>query len=213
MYKPESRAVVGPFLLLAGFLAVLGAGCGSSHQLMNMWKDPEYPRRPLTKVLVVTMKRDDAVRRLWEDDFVQALQDKGISAEPSYRLFANAYPDTQQIARAVRERGYDGVIVTRRLPNRTQTEYVPGYVQQQPVTVYNPWLNVFYSDYVDVWEPGYTETSQVVRHKTDVWSTGPEGRLVWTGTSEVIDPASSAQVSGYIAGMVVPELEKKHVIP
>lgn len=215
MHHPVDRATVRrlrPFLL-AAVVAMEAAGCGSSHQLLNMWKDPAYPRAPMSNVLVIAMKKDDAIRRLWEDQFVQSLQKQGVSAVPSYRLFEKTYPDTQQVARAVREHSFDGVIVTRRLPDQTKTEYVPGYVHSEPVSTYNPWINAFYTDYVDIWEPGYTETSQVVRHRTDVWSTRDQGRMVWTGTSEVIDPTSSDQVSRYIAGMVVPELAKKQVIP
>ena len=211
--NPKSLAGLSALLLLAGLTMLWGAGCGSSHQLSNMWKDPEYSRAPMKHVFVIAMKRDAAIRRLWEDDFVRALQERGIAADPSYRYYPKMFPDTSEVIRAVRENGYDGVIVTTKLSDRTKAEFVPGYVHIEPVTGFNPWVNMFYTHYVEVYSPGYTETSTVVRYHTDVWSTlSPDGGMIWTGTSEVIDPSSSEQVRHYVTDMVVPELARQAII-
>ncbi len=202
-----------PLLLLAVLAAAGLAGCAAPAQLVDLWRDPEYSARPMTRVFVVALKRDEARRRLWEDGFVRELARRGVAATPSYRDFPQAFPDTAQVVEAVHQGGYDGVIVTVKLPTETQHTYVPGYVASEPVTRYNPWWATYRTYWVEVYRPGYVETEKVVRHRTDVWSTaGEKGHLVWTGTSEVFDPTSSQAVNHYIVTLVVPELAKQGII-
>lgn len=142
--------------LLSALLLPALIGCGTSRRLVNVWKDPQAPAAPLKNVLVVAMIKDEGARRLWEDEFVQAFSGDRVTVTPSYRLYPSAVPDTQQVVRAVREGGLDGVIVTSRLPTRTETTYVPGSVSSVPATGYDPWLNAFYTYYEHVYQPGYT---------------------------------------------------------
>ena len=51
-----------------------------------------------------------------------------------------------------------------------------------------------------------------MRHQIDVYSTGIDGRLVWTGTSESVDPASRDQVRVKVADRVVAELVASRVL-
>ena len=206
---------IGAAVLMGVAVLILAASvqsCGSSATLVNVWKDPEYPSRPLSRLLVVNMSKDPARRRLWEDEFVHELEKRDVDATPSYRLFANDLPDTQQIIDEVQRSGFDGVIMAVRLPTETETHYVPGYVATVPVTRYNPWSDAYFTYWRDVYRPGYDETERVVRTRTDVWSTEGRGRLVWTGTSEVYDPSSGDQVRTDIAKRLIPELAKQDVI-
>jgi hypothetical protein len=196
-------------------VALVAAGlyaCGSSTQLVDVWKDSEAPRQPLHDVLVVQMSRDPAHRRMWEDEFAYELKHRGVEATPSYRIWANALPDTNEIVSAVQRSGYDGVIMSARLPGKTQTYYVPGYATSVPVTRYSPWYDAYFTYYQGIYQPGYVETEHVARARTDVWSTDGNGRLIWTGTSEVYDPSSNNAVKQEVAKKIVPELAKQRVI-
>jgi hypothetical protein len=46
----------------------------------------------------------------------------------------------------------------------------------------------------------------------DVWSTAQDWRLVWSGTTESIDPSSSRDVNAQIAKLIVPELLNQGII-
>lgn len=210
-HRPSRTRIIG-FLLIAGVIAAGIFGCGSA-QLVNVWKNPEQPKTAFTNMLVITMKRDAAIRRLWEDSFVNALRAHGVSATPSYDLYPDALPDTQQVVAAVRDGGYDGVIITSRLPFKTASQYMPGYITQVPVYGYDPWYNTYSVYYQDVYEPGYFATDTIIRYRTDIWDTRDKGELVWTATSEVIDPTSSQAVDHEITEMIIPELAKQGVIP
>src|SRR5437773_3016778 len=129
-----------PVVLAAG--ALLVAGCASS-TLVNMWRDPTYGRRPMSNVAVVAMIKDPALRRLWEDGFVREFQAHGIQATPSYELFPNDVPDTDQMIGAVRDRGLDGLVISHRLPTSREVSYIPGYISVEPVIVQNRWSGAY----------------------------------------------------------------------
>jgi hypothetical protein len=203
----------GGALLLAGCAAAILGGCsGSSTQLVNMWRDPTAPATPIHRMLVVAVRNNPVSRRIWEDGFVAALAKHGVEATPSYNLFPNAVPDTDAVVVAVREHDFDGVLVTHRLPTTTQQSYVPGYTHLEPVWVRGRWYGTYHTYYQEVHEPGYVETDQVVRNQVDVWNTAGDGRLIWSGTTESLNPSSGAEVNAAITKLIVPELLAQGVI-
>lgn len=112
----------------------------------------------------------------------------------------------------VQREGFDGVMIVHPLGTQSETHYVPGYVRTVPTLGYDRWYGVYYNYYRRIYEPGYVETEQVVRHQIDVYSTGTDGRLVWTGTSESVDPASRDEVRVKVADRVVSELVASKVL-
>jgi hypothetical protein len=200
-----------PFRRLTALAIVALAGCAST-ELVNMWRDPAYPRTPLTSTLVVAMRRDAASRRNWEDEFVASLKSHGINATPSYTVFPDAAPDTAALANAVRGRGFDGVLVTHPLGATTEARYVPGYLNAEPVTYVNLWTGHYNMYYTQVYSPGYVEADRVVRYETEVWAVRGAGRLVWSGTTETLNPSSAQQVNEEIANVIVPALAKSGVV-
>ena len=202
-----------PVLLLAACIAasVLG-GCTGGTQLVEMWKDPTASSSPIHKMLVVAVMKSPVSRRIWEDGFVSQLEKRGVTATPSYDRFPNGAPDTLEIMDVVRERGYDGVLCTHREGTQTQTTYVPGYTRLEPVWVRSRWSLNYSTYWREVYEPGYVETDQIVRHRVDVWGTHGEWRLIWSGTTETVNPKSAADVNRQIAKLIVPELLAQGVI-
>src|SRR6185503_2003110 len=123
-------------LLLACAGAGILAGCAAhSTNLVDMWRDPAAVQRPIHSILVVSMRRSETSRRIWEDGFVAALNKEGVNATPSYSLFQQGVPDTAAIEDAVRDRNFDGVLFAHSLGARTQETYVPGYTRFEPVWV------------------------------------------------------------------------------
>ncbi len=166
------------------------------------------PRQPLNSTLVVALRRDASSRRSWEDQFVASLKADGINATASYTVFPDAPPDTMALSAAVRGKGYDAVLVTHPLGAVTEPRYVPGYLSTEPVTYMSPWTGHYYTAYSQVYSPGYLETDRVVRYETEVWMVRGGGRLVWSGTTESINPASAADMNKEIADVIVPALAK-----
>ncbi len=208
---------------IIGIIAVAAVGftgC-SSAKLVNVWKNPEFTRTPLTNVLVVAMKKNPANRRIWEDTFAAELEKYGTAATPSYTLYPDAPPDTPQAMTAVAEKRFDGLIVTMDLPSTVETSYEPGYIEDIPGFGFgdddwgrwDDWYGAYGYYYDTFYDPDYVETETIVRDRTDVWSIRGKGALVWSGMSEVFNPSSSQQVGDEIAGKIVPDLSKQDIIP
>jgi len=193
-------------------LAVLAlTGCASSTSLTNMWRDPEFAP-PMRSILVIGVMRNPAGRRNWEDRMSEELSVHHVHAVPSYSLFPGELPDTDAVITGVQREGFDGVMIVHPLGTQSETHYVPGYVRTVPTLGYDRWDGVYYNYYRRIYEPGYVETEQVVRHQIDLYSTGADGRLVWTGTSESVDPASRDEVRVKVADKVVAELVSARVL-
>ena len=190
---------------------VLLAGCTSS-RLSNEWRDPAFRASPLKNVLIVCVKKNPMRRRLWEDGFEAELAERGVLSTPSYRLFPDAVPDTDQVENAIQEKGYDGVLVVTRLQTETTSRYVPGDVRTVPATRYDRLNHSYYTVYRQVEDSGYVETDKLVRHQIDVWATGEGGRMIWAATGETLDPSSGKQILDEITDLIVPELADQGII-
>jgi len=198
--------------LWAGLLVGMLAGCASRSQLYDMWVDPAAQAAPLENLLVIAMTNEEPRRRLWEDEFVARLGEYDTRATPSYRLFTSGVPDTSQITDAIAREGFDGVLVIHRLPSQTKTRYVPGYVTTEPVTRFSYWRRRYVTHYREVLHPSYVEQARVVRRQVEVCSARNGGELIWTGTTETVDPDSPEMVRKEAAAIIVPELARHGVI-
>jgi hypothetical protein len=204
------RASIVP-AALAALAASMLAGCASTSGLTNMWRDPQYQGPPLQHILVVGMIQSPANRRILEDAFVHELGKHGVEAVPSYQPFPNAPPDTDQVYDAVDRGGYDGVLLTRRLPPEHSTSYVPGYVTTQPVSRLG-WRGYYRTYWVDVMHPGYVEQDVTARREVELWAVRDGGRLIWTGIGETVNPGSATAVTHDVTHNVVPELARQGFI-
>ena len=216
--RPQGRAsqwaavaALSVFLVSVPTGLILSGCSTTSTSLVNMWRDPSYTTR-MSRLLVIGIQKDQATRRNWEDRFAEELQKHGTTAVPSYTLFQGDLPDTQRVIEVVRRVGYDGVLMARPLGTQTEARWVPGYVREVPALGYDPWYGVYYNYYRRVYEPGYVENDQIVRYEINLWSARDSGRLVWTGTTESVDPMSVEQVSKEISSKIVPELAEQGVL-
>ncbi len=202
----------GVLLIILGVLSSIEFGCVSS-QLTNTWRDPSFTDLPLTNILVIAAKKNAVSRRIWEDGLVAELSAHKVACTPSYRLFPNAIPDTQEVVAAVGEKRFDGVLVVRRLPSDIATYDRPAYVHSVAVTRYDRMKQAYYTIYREVTEPASSDTLKIMRHEINLWSTKENGQLVWAGTGETLDPTSREEVRGEITGLIIPELARQGLIP
>jgi hypothetical protein len=193
-------------------LIMTTAGCAAQSEMTDLWKDPSFTSGPIHKVLVVALRKDPVRRRMWEDAFASQLGARGLTATSSYQLFPGASPDSQEVIEAVRDDGYDAVLVSVRLPDQTTSTYVPGMVRRESVTVQD-FYGTFHAYWRDVQDPGHTETDEIRRFQTDVWATGASGRLIWSGTLRTLESVSNRTIEAAVSKDIIPLLEKQALIP
>jgi hypothetical protein len=188
------------------------AGCSSS-KLFDIWKDSSFQSPPLVKMLVISISKNSVNRRLWEDAFSVELVKHDVAATPSYRLFPDAVPDTNQVLQIVRSSSFDGVLIIRWLPYETKTRHVRGYnVMNEQNMRYEERWDRFITYYRDIAYAGYVDTQKIDIRAIDVWTTKKEGQMIWSATSKTPEPNSVKEVRPEIVNLVLSELTHDGII-
>lgn len=186
--------------LLAG-----ASGCANGPHLVNDWRDPQFKGPAFKKVCVVGITDRETNRRIFESAFVARLQEKGIEALPSYDVApADTKLPREEIERLVKEADVDAIITTRVVDRSREAQVTPG-----TATPYPSHYRDYYGYYDYSWgfyhDPAYVYRYEVVSLETNVYETR-EFRIVWTGTSETVDPESVETESAQLADELVDRL-------
>lgn len=200
--------VIGGLLCCSFTLMV---GCSSS-KLVDIWSDSSFEPPSLNKMLVISVGKNPAQRRIWEDAFSVELARHDVAATPSYRLFPDAVPDSNQVIQIVRSNGFDGILINRWLPSETKTQYLQGYVTKEADTRYDRRTDRFVTYYRDIEHAGYVDSQKVDIRAIDVWTTKNEGQMIWSATSKTPEPNSVQAVRPEIVKLVVSELTRQGII-
>lgn len=184
----------------------------SSTNLTNLWLDQEATTPVVDNILVVALDRNPEMRRFWEDALSAELQAQGVLARPSYQLFPASLPDSQQVVVVMSRDNHDAALVAHRLTVVTSSEPGGGYRESAPAAHANYWRRGYSVAYTAAIQPVSTEKQdKEARFQMDL--ARADGRLVWTGTTTPIDPTDAEKLRTEVAGQVVPELQKRKIIP
>jgi hypothetical protein len=198
-------------ILALGCLIWLVCGCASS-SLVNKWHDPSFQAPPLGKMLVIAVRKEPTMRRIWEDAFTNDLVKHGVVATSSYSLFPDAPPDTSQVLAAVQSNGFDGVLAILRLPTETNMHYVQGYTTIDQNVNYVTYWQRYGTYYHEIDHPGYVDSQSVAIRTIDVSTTGNGGKMIWSATSRTPDPGSVTDLQRGVADIVITELRNLSII-
>lgn len=200
-----------PIALLAAAAALL-AGCASTSEFVNMWKEPSFSGQTLSNVLVVGAGRDMLLRRGYEDAMVRELAAIGVKGTSSYTILPDEKIEKDAIVRAISEGRYDGVIAARLVAMDEKTSYVPGYVSTYP-GYYGGWGGWYGGWYGATYSPGYMTTDTIARLETQVWDVRGEGKLIWAGMSESVNPQEAKNIMDEVAELTVSTLQRAGILP
>lgn len=198
-------------IVLTICIEILFSSCVST-RLTNLWRDPAYSFGPMKSMIVISINKDNAKRKQWEDAFAFELTKYHVAATPSYRFFPDELPDTSLIVEAVRQYGSDGVLIISKLPTQSMEVTVEPSVTTSPVMHYDSWHDKYVTRYVEETNPGYVSSAKIVSREINVWLTKGRQQLVWSGTCVTPDPVSSQKVHDETIGLVVEELANVGVI-
>ncbi len=197
--------LMGPlFLLLTAFLL---AACAST-TIRSAWFDTSYTGGPMKRIVVVGVGGQVADRRVFEDSFAAQLRAAGVEGIPGYTVAPDeTRMDDAAFAGAVEHTGADGLLVVRLLnvDTRTQvsTAMVPG------PSVWGPYRGGFYGP---MWFPA-TQVNQfdVARIESSLYDTKTQ-RLIWSATTDTINPSAVAQETPRFAAVIIGQLRARGLI-
>jgi hypothetical protein len=188
---------------------VLVAGCAST-TLQSEWRDPGYTGAPFRKIFVIGLSaRDITARRVFEDVMVSKLAAAGVQAVPEWQyLKGEGQAPEGVVSSAVESTGADAVLMARLVAIDKQISVNPVVVPGPAYGWYGPyagWYSGWYS---------YPQVTQydVVYVETTLFDTKTK-RLVWSGTSKTVDPASVQQEAPGFADTIIGALQRAGLLP
>lgn len=189
--------------------AMLGA-CSSTN-FTDLWMDEQASSPTIDNILVVALDRNAEMRRFWEDALAAEFQAQGLLARQSYQLFPADLPDSQQVAVVLGRDNHDAALVAHRIDVVTSAEPRGGYRDTAPGASADYWRRGYTVALSYANQPVSEKKEKEARFRVDL--ARANGQLVWTGTSTPIDPKDAEKLRTEIAGQVVPELQKRKIIP
>jgi hypothetical protein len=187
--------------VVAGALVL--ASCAST-TLQSTWMDPGFRGGPYKRVFVVGLSaRDVTARRVLEDVLVAKLRAGGVEAFPGWQFLANDGPaDEAAFSAAVAKSGADSMLMARLLGVETQTTVWP---QMGPRFGWYGYYSGWYA------YPQITQ-SQIVVIETTLFDVRTQ-RVVWSATSETLNPTSVQKDAPAFADVILVALRKDGFLP
>jgi hypothetical protein len=179
------------------FGTLMLSACVNSTQMVATWKDPGATGLHPTRTLAVFMSKEPGMRRMVEDKLAQRLPG-GI---PSYKVI----PDEQiagndSLRNSLKSLGFDAVVIMRLVGVTTQTTAVSG----------GPDFYGYWRYWGAAYDPVYYETSELYSVESTMYAMS-DGRLVWMGRSQTVDPKNSNKLADYSVNFVVKNLKRQGI--
>jgi hypothetical protein len=187
---------------------VMAAGCAST-TLQSEWRDPGYTGGAFRKVFVIGLSaRDVAARRIFEDVMVAKLMAVGVQAVPEWQHLNDGPAAEGAVSAVVDATGADAVLMARLVGIDTRFSVTPVAVPGPGFGWYGPYAG---------WYSGWYAAPQVTQYdvvivETSLFDTKTK-RLVWSATSQTVDPASVHKEAPGFADMIIGALQKAGLLP
>jgi hypothetical protein len=172
----------------------------------SRWRDPAFAGPiQFKKAVVLAIHPHPTVRRVAEDEMVTQIG--AGRAVAGYKVVSDdERKDVAALRSKIEAQGIDGAVTMKLAAAHTETTAVPDPASYQP----------FY-DYYDragalATAPRTTVTTQILGVQTNVY-TVTDGKLIWSGTVELYNPADAHEVVDDVAKAVRDQLRKEKLLP
>lgn len=214
MRKPLIRKVLGIVIVLAVATLLFG----KSSKLIMSWKNPAYsPTKKFHRVLALGLSNKTEVRADFEDALAAELLTKGYEAVPGNTILlrpAGTQLDLNYLKEQIRANQIEAVVVSRLIKVDNTVTYVPGTAFVAPFPYYNTFYGYYGALYPVVYSPGYLQKEKNVRVETNLYYVdgAPDGQLVWTGTTDTLNPSNVHKAIKGLVNLVVTKMQKDEAL-
>jgi hypothetical protein len=194
----------------AGVLAVVAA---SAKTKMVGSTDNAPAEPPPKKILVLAVSSDPITRAAFEDVIAGELSLRGATAVASHTSFPELPKERGPFEAQLKKEGFDALTVSRLVGSEIKATVKEGHESYRTDYQGMDWWGGYWYTYEKVFVPGYLESERRVRAQTDLWRTSETGgRMVWSGTSETLDPRNAAQAAREVGAAIAKAMAKAKVI-
>ena len=199
-------------IALAAGLSMLGF---NATKLLFTWMNPNYSGAQFKNILVLAINGRASIRAEFEDQLSAAITRPGIQAIPSYSLLPrpDATPiDMNQLRDVVQGQHIDAVVASRVVKRSKTVTEIPGQVYT-PYPYYGTFYGYYQTVYPVVYTPGYLQVEKTAQIETNFYSTAKsDGELIWTGTSDIVNPRTPTKGVDALVKILIQELQKQKII-
>jgi len=192
-------------LVFLSIILISMMGCSPSTKLVKSWAAPgvTITQGTANKVLVISMVRDDAGRRVVEDQLVKKLKNavSSYTLVPSSKMQETTNAD---LSRILTDGKFTHVLMMVLADIQDDTYYVPGTTSMSYYGGYYGYYGYGASVYST---PGYYTTDKIYSVETTVYSVNPD-ELIWTGTTQTVNPADLQRTIDDVAEVVAYQMKK-----
>jgi hypothetical protein len=190
-------------LVILGFSGMMA--CSPTTEIVKSWRDPGSVASPTgdQKVLVIALVKDEASRRIVEDNLAKRLNGKGTA---SYSIITDEMVKAAKedaLTEKLAQGGFTHVLMVRLADVEKETSYVPG-----TTTGYYGGYGRYYGYGAAMYSsPGYYTTDKNYFFETSVYSVSPD-KLLWTGTTKTVNPSKMDKTINDVANVVSEQMKK-----
>ena len=193
--------------LICAATLLLGT-CAARTKLGDSWKDPDYTKGRMKKVLVIGIAAREERREVFENQFMTTFRNAGIGAEASHNLIPDVKELTKEIVDAAIEgKGFDTIIVTRMIDIDMKYERSPGGYSAIPMGYYNSLYGFYGQAYSVVRAPDYVDYKEVYSLETNLYEV-PSEKLIWTVQSQAVKKVSAYDAIKKFTAKILRRLKK-----
>jgi hypothetical protein len=181
-------------------------------KLTGVYKDNAYTGGSLKSVMVVGVAENPRNRRMFEQFFAQQFKNNGVEAFSSSDVILRGQELNKDTIKGTAEKlGADAVLVTHLVSVDEKKEYIPP-TYTYVLSPHHQHLGRYYTGvYELVHQPGYYVTNKYVRLENNLYDTKTEN-LIWSSSSETINPASVNETIESLCKVVMKSLRKNGLI-
>jgi len=202
------------FMILA-IVAGLALTAGKSNKLIFTWLNPKYPGTHFKNIMVLGINGKASIRAQFEDQLCARIARPGIQRSPSYSLIPRPTGtplDMNDLRDVVSGQSIDAIVASRLVKVNKTVTYLPG--EAYPLfPVYGTFYGYYGAIYPVVYSPDYLRVDKTAQVETNFYSTAaPDGELIWTCTSDTVNPQSPNKAIDALSKLIVQELQKQNII-
>jgi hypothetical protein len=194
------------------FLLPLSLGSCTSTKLTSTWKDTTYGGS-IETLMVVAVTENTRNRLIFEREFVEKFTKTGIKAIASIDVIPPEEASNEDVILAKAQKQRIAMIMVTHLigvdeksvyhPPKTRTVSRGGY--------YGRFHSYYPRVYEYVHEPGYYTKHKSVNLETNLYETKTQ-KLIWSVTSETLDPESVNTIIKSLSNVVIKDLRKQKLL-
>jgi hypothetical protein len=158
----------------------------TSTKFSTIWKDETYREHP-KKILVINSFPNPATRRTFEDEFVEALKERGVDAVMSYTIMPDTVvSDKDAIAALAKQVTADAVLVNRPLGAKVETTelYSTGY------STGFAYKDVYIDTQTDVYDMKSNKLISIATSETQIPEGKPSQNQIQTFVKDLVNQLS-----------------------